>query len=68
MDETRVIDELGKIEEMVYTQSEIISMQNGVIDEQFRLLCRYMTQEELDRYPLLESMKSVSEMRTALDT
>ena len=58
---------LGKIEELVYAQTQIINLQSGIIDELFQLVLQYMTIEEIDRCPLLESIKSVSELRTALD-
>mgnify|MGYP007069871714 CR=1 FL=1 len=67
MEEAGVLERLSRMEEMVYALTQIISQQTGIIDEQFQLLLNYMTVEELDRYPLLESMKSVSELRTALD-
>lgn len=57
--------QLGKIEEMTSKMSEIIDLQTGIIDEQFRLLCQYMTVEELDRSPLIKNIESVSELRTA---
>lgn len=65
MDERRAIEKIGHIEELVYQQSKIIAMQNEIIDRQFQLLLNYMTVEEIEQYPLLESMKDVSELRTA---
>ncbi len=65
MDETT--KKFGQLEEMVYAHTQIISMQNSIIDEQFQLLLQYMTVEELDRYPLLETMKSVGELCNRLD-
>ena len=73
MDESRkgatekvnVIEKLRKIEEMTYAQMKVIDLLCGIIDEQFQLLMQYMTAEELERSPLLESIKGVSELQAA---
>lgn len=53
--------------ELIHMATEIICLQSDIIEEQFELLTSYMTEEEIGRYPLLETMKSVSELRAALD-
>ena len=58
---------LSCYKELIHMATEIICLQSSVIEEQFVLLTSYMTAEEVDRYPLYETMKSGSELRAALD-
>lgn len=47
---------------LVRDQEAIIKKEAGIIDELFTLLCRYMTEEDLNSIePLLTSIKDLSE-------
>lgn len=57
----------GQFEKIVHRQSEIISIQSGVIDELFSLLAQHITVEESGNLPRIERIYQAAKLRTEID-
>lgn len=58
---------LGKMQRLVSGLLQVVQMESEIIDELFKITLQYMTVEEIEQQALLERIKSVSELRTALE-
>lgn len=53
--------------EVVATQSAIISMQSGIINELFDLLSQHIAVEELDNLPVIQKINRAAEIKAGID-
>lgn len=58
---------IGRLEKLVYQQSEVIHLMSGIIDEQFSLLMQYMTVEEFENCPIANSLKTAATLSSKLE-
>lgn len=58
---------MGELMKIIETYSVIIDLMKAAIDELFRIVCQYMTTEELDSLPCVKKINEAAKLKADIE-